>query len=419
MVVGQKPRDLAVKPTAKNLFSAERKELLLAVLWLLAIVLVFLPDFSLTDASKNPFHGNHVSGDYLVFWFAGLEASLGRAVELYDPVKFTSNIIENFGAGFKIATWLYPPHILFLYAGLSKLSYGLGWLVYTLVSVGIYLFTVNRLFPGNPRMLLLSAIAPVTFVCIVQGQSGFLVSSLLLGAFFVLPKRPVLAGILIGLLTIKPQLGILIPFILIFERQFVTFAVAGVTAIAVMAASALWLGVEVWQQYITSMLAGSSAELLQFIASLKIGTMVTVYGFVSAIGASHSIALMAQGLTALLCLVAAFYVSRSHIDAMSKMATYVLLSYLVSPYIMSYDLQAPAVVAAMVLSRVNGQSYSLTERTLAGAVLMLSFIQLASERLFIPVAVLFLLGFAVAMVMRCLRYQGERVAHHRPKAATA
>ncbi|VAV96751.1 hypothetical protein MNBD_ALPHA08-576 [hydrothermal vent metagenome] len=153
-------------------------------------------------------------------------------------------------------------------------------------------------------------------------------------------------------------------------------------------------------------------DLLQFIAAQDTGTMVTVYGFASAIGVPHQIAMTVQGLIALACLVAAFYVSRSGADAMTKMATYVLLSYLVSPYIMSYDLQAPAVIAAMVLCRINGHTYSLLEKALAVAVLFLSLIQIVTELAFIPVAILFLLGFTATMVARCIKPQEGRALRH-------
>lgn len=382
--------------------SGNSKELYFAYFWAVALVVIFLPDFSLFDYNDNPFNGKPVGGDYLVFWYSGLEASLGRALQLYDPAQFQKNMIEQFG-GFGIATWLYPPHILFIFAGLAKLSYALSWLVFTLASVGVYLWTVARLFPSQPRMLLLCSIAPATFICIIQSQTGFLVSSLLVGALFVMPKRPLLAGVLIGLLTIKPQLGILIPFILIFEKRFVTFAVAGITTIAVIGASALWFGIDVWQQYFSAMADGSSAALLKTIAAQPIGTMTTVYGFASALGTPHNLALMAQGATALICIIAAFVVSRSTIDHMSKMATYVLLSYLISPYIMSYDFQAVAIIAAMVICGIGGQKYSLPERLLAIAALILPLIQLASEYLFIPVAVLFLICFTAMMVLRCVR----------------
>ena len=51
----------------------------------------------------------------------------------------------------------------------------------------------------------------------------------MLAGLLQIEDRPIRAGILIGLLTIKPQLGLLIPVILIAERSYATFAAAAVT----------------------------------------------------------------------------------------------------------------------------------------------------------------------------------------------
>ena len=47
-----------------------------------------------------------------------------------------------------------------------------------------------------------------------HGQNGFLTAALLGGALVVLDRRPILAGILIGLLVYKPQYGLMIPIVL-------------------------------------------------------------------------------------------------------------------------------------------------------------------------------------------------------------
>ncbi len=46
------------------------------------------------------------------------------------------------------------------------------------------------------------------------------------GALLQLDKRPVLAGILFGLLAYKPQFGLLIPFVLAASGRWRTFAAA-------------------------------------------------------------------------------------------------------------------------------------------------------------------------------------------------
>ena len=63
--------------------------------------------------------------------------------------------------------------------------------------------------------LLFLAVAPGVAVCVFFGQNGFYTAALLIGGLMCLDRRPVLAGVLFGILTIKPQLGLLLPVILL------------------------------------------------------------------------------------------------------------------------------------------------------------------------------------------------------------
>ena len=385
-----------------KLQASDKREWYISVLWPIAVLFVFLPTKNLFDYSQSPFNNPPATMDYLVFWYAGLETAAGRALELYNPLKFSANLVENFGKQFNIATWLYPPHVLAIYAGLSKLTFALGWLVFGVISLAAYLFSVAKIFPDKPRIALLCAISPATFICIMQGQTGILVSALLFAGLFAMPTRPILAGILIGLLTIKPQMGILIPFILIFERRFLTFAVASLTTLVLIAASMAWLGLDVWQQYLTSTMDGSSIALLKYIASLKIGSMLTLYGFASALGAPHEIAMTAQALTALGCLIATWFVVRSNIDLTSKIITYILLTYLVSPYVMSYDFSAATLAAAVVITTAT---YSKPDRILAYGIFFLPLIHIATEYLLVPLSMGFMVCLTAMMVRRCIQFE--------------
>src|SRR6266699_514774 len=49
----------------------------------------------------------------------------------------------------------------------------------------------------------------------VLGQSGFLPASLMGGALYLMPMRPVLLGICLRLLGYKPQYGLLFPLVLL------------------------------------------------------------------------------------------------------------------------------------------------------------------------------------------------------------
>ena len=68
--------------------------------------------------------------------------------------------------------------------------------------------------PFHPRWVWPAIAFPPVFLCLMQGQTGLLAAALLGGGLLALRPRPVLAGVLFGLLTVKPQLGLLLPFAL-------------------------------------------------------------------------------------------------------------------------------------------------------------------------------------------------------------
>ena len=74
------------------------------------------------------------------------------------------------------------------------------------------------------------------------GQNGAFTAALLVGGLLAAPKRPILAGVLFGLLTVKPQLGILIPFCLLASRNWRAFASAAVTTVTLVLLTGLAFG---------------------------------------------------------------------------------------------------------------------------------------------------------------------------------
>jgi hypothetical protein len=96
-----------------------------------------------------------------------------------------------------------------------------------------------RAIVGDRTGYVLAAAFPAVLCNFIDGQNGFLSAALIGGTLVLLPRKPVLAGVLLGLLTYKPHLGILFPIVLAADGRWRTFVSAGVTA-ALMAIVA-WL----------------------------------------------------------------------------------------------------------------------------------------------------------------------------------
>jgi hypothetical protein len=95
-------------------------------------------------------------------------------------------------------------------------------------------------------MTIFALVAPTTTINIVVGQSGFLLAALLIGGLRLMDRRPVLSGLLFGLLTYKPQFGILVPIALVAAGQWRCIAAACATTAGLFVTSVAVFGGSVW-----------------------------------------------------------------------------------------------------------------------------------------------------------------------------
>jgi hypothetical protein len=90
-----------------------------------------------------------------------------------------------------------------------------------------------RRYAGDRRLLTAILLSPAAVFCLISGQSSFVTAAMLLTIFACLDRKPVLAGVLLGLLTLKPHLGLLFPVMLAVSGRWRVFLVASATALLV------------------------------------------------------------------------------------------------------------------------------------------------------------------------------------------
>ena len=105
-------------------------------------------------------------------------------------------------------------------------------LCWTVLGVVVFL-AVARRHLHDPRLLLALVLSPAAMLCIIAGQNSLITVAIMVGAFACLDRRPVLAGVLIGLLTLKPQVGFLFPVMLAASGRWRVFFVAAATTVAI------------------------------------------------------------------------------------------------------------------------------------------------------------------------------------------
>lgn len=310
--------------------------LLLTTLAFVTYLLVTAPN-ALNDAFGRP-----LGTDFSNVYAAGLLVREGVPAMAYDPATHYAREQAVFGPDTQFYGWHYPPYFLLLAAALAALPYALALLVWQGAGLAAYLAVMRGILPQ--RLALLAALAfPAVLVNLGHGHNGFLSAALLGGALWLLPTRPWLAGVLIGLLVYKPQLGLLIPLALLAGRQWRAFVSASATVL-LLSALVTWLwGAAVWEGFFASLEFTRRVVLEE--GQTGFHKMMTLFAWVRLWGGGTRLAYAAQGLGLLACVVAVVQLWRRPVAMEYKAAGLILASLLSTPYAMDYDLMllAPAI----------------------------------------------------------------------------
>jgi hypothetical protein len=196
--------------------------------------------------------------DFLHFYTLGSLALQHRGAELYDMAlqsKLAAQRVPEAGTLFFVA--LYGPQASLLFAPLAALPYGAAlasWLIVSALLYGLSCYAIWRTCSHLQRerwlVLLLALAYPAFFHLIVWGQTSALALACFTAAYLALrADRKFLAGLAIGCLMIKPQLGLAAAFVFVAARELRLVAGAIMSALANLLAGWAYYGTHVMQTY--------------------------------------------------------------------------------------------------------------------------------------------------------------------------
>ncbi len=199
-----------------------------------------------------------ISGDFVSFWTAGRLALQGHAADAYREVPhFLAQIALHGDPGWGYLAFFYPPFFLLLCAGFALLGYFPALCLWLASTCACYAVALRALLPKNlgagahPWLLFLGY--PAVMLNAGFGQNAFLSTALFGAAAVWLDRRPELAGLCLGCLAYKPQLGIIVPLALAVAGRWRCFAMASVTVLVLAAAATLAFGVDIWPAFLADM----------------------------------------------------------------------------------------------------------------------------------------------------------------------
>jgi arabinofuranan 3-O-arabinosyltransferase len=292
-------------------------------------------------------NGLGIPTDFVNVWAAGRLVLDGHPALAYDwdiqkqveVALLGQNFIGNFA-------WHYPPPFLFVAALLAQFPYPVAFIGWVSVSLVPYL-AVMRAIVGRSFGLLLALAIPMVLNNALVGQNGFLTAALIGGTLYLMPARPVLSGICLGLLSYKPQYGLLFPLVLIAASQWTVFVTAGVVAVAMAAVSWLAFGTESWQAFFHWMPMFSQAFLTEGKATWW--KLQSIFSVVRYFGGTEQLAWAFQWVMTATVAVVLTLMWRSRISYSLKAAALATGTLLITPYLFMYDMMVLAIPVAFLV----------------------------------------------------------------------
>jgi len=293
-------------------------------------------------------NGLGIPTDFVNLWSAGRLVLDGHPALAYDwDVQKAVQVAvlgQNYDGNF---AWHYPPPFLFVAALLAHFPYGAAYLGWVGISLVPYL-AVMRAIVGRSFGLLLALAFPVVVTNALVGQNGFLTASLIGGTLALMPNRPMLSGICLGLLSYKPQYGLLFPLVLIAASQWTVFATAGTVAVLIASLSWLAFGGESWQAFFHWMPMFSQAFLTEGRAPW--GKMQSIFALVRYFGGTEQLAWVFQWImSGTVALVLMLMWRNRRVSYSLKAASLAAGALLITPYLFLYDLMVLAIAVAFLV----------------------------------------------------------------------
>jgi arabinofuranan 3-O-arabinosyltransferase len=291
--------------------------------------------------------GRGIPTDFLSVWSAGKLAFDGHPAQAWDWDIQKQVQVAMLGLDFDgNFAWHYPPPFLFVAALLARFPYAAALIGWAAASVVPYLLMM-RAMVGRPFGLLLGAAFPVVLANTLLGQNGFLTASLIGGTLYLLPKRPILAGVCLGLLAYKPQYGLLFPFVLMAASQWTAFVSASAVTAVIAALSWFAFGTESWQAFFHWMPMFSKAFFTE--GRTAWFKMQSVFGLVRFLGGSEPLAWTLQSFMSGTVAVSLVLMWRSQMRYALKAAALATGTLLLTPYLFLYDMMVLAIPAALLI----------------------------------------------------------------------
>ena len=328
-----------------------RLDLVLAALFV-GIVGIYDIAYVVFSLARGPRIGPYINvlfPDFLVFYAAVQAFFEGKLSIVYDIAAITQYqndlfFPERFSTLVTFRPFFYPPIWLLMALPLALLAVTKAYVAFMSFTVAAATAVEGRRTPWGWLAVLT---CPAAAWVIVAGQNTFLSVALFYGGFRLLDRSPAWAGVLLGCLSYKPQIWVLVPLALFAARKWRALAWTVGTVAALSLLSLLVFGLDTWLAFFAAIHEMSSPKIADEIFNRVFMQMTTLLASARLVGLSPATASALQAAGALLAIAATWRAFRCYESSSAQIAVLAVATFLVSPYTLNYDLLLlmPAAVA--------------------------------------------------------------------------
>lgn len=325
--------------------------------------------------------GKPVATDFITFYSASQllqrnpPGNLYKASSIHEAQKILANVkVELFA-------WHYPPTFMLIIYPLHLFNYYSAWIIWTVVTLIPLLVVLRIIYPHSLSVLVFLAF-PGTFQNIIHGQNGFLTAFLLGAGLWLLNRKPLISGLLLGSLIYKPHFAILVVPALLAGKHYRALAGFAAAIVFWITTPIMFWGISPWAAFFDNLpFAGHLLET----GALPFFKIPTSLSGALMIGLSAHLSRIVQLISSAFAITSAIYIWRNSNDHCLKASTLIVSALLASPFAFDYDLVilAPAIaclLATKVQGNISRQAWALffwTLPFLAPAVAVITNIQIA------------------------------------------
>ncbi len=286
-----------------------------------------------------------IDSDFRVFW------ATARLVLAGDPLAALDQ--ANLEAQYNTVTedwmpWLYPPGYMFVITPFGAMSYAWAFLVATLIAIMGMALASRPFVAGVKPIWAAMALAPSYLPALVIGQNSMIWLAVLMAALAAMRSgKAVLAGVLIGCLTLKPQLGVLIPFALLAAGQWRTILAALGTTLVLAIVPTLIVGPEYWP-LLSKNMSEHASRMIELVNELFL--TVGPFAFLAQLGLPPATGLSLQwGVMAVAALSVFVFWRSDRISFDAKVGLLMTAILLSAPYLWYYEAAMMAAIGLFLV----------------------------------------------------------------------